>query len=425
MSVIVANMIGTGVFTTLGFQLVEFQSTFLLLLPWILGGAIAFSGALCYAELGGAVLRSGGEYALLTRVYHPGVGFVSGWISSTVGFAAPTALAAVTFGSYLESAFPALRATPLAAGLVIALAMVHAATRRASSVFQSSFTSVKALVIAVFCALIFSDSEAPQPLSILPEPGDGGLLLSGSFAVTMIYISYAYTGWNAATYITEEIDRPRRVLPIVLGAGTLIVTALYALLNLAFLRAAPKEAMAGQVEVAAVAATHAFGEIGGAATSVALALLLVSTVSAMTLAGPRVIQAMAKDYGALRLLGAARPDGVPAVAIMLQGALALVFVLTASFEAVLVLAGFTLGLNSLVTVAGVIVLRMREPDLRRPYRCWGYPLTPIVFLLFGAWTLTYTAWVRPAEAGVAAAAIASGALFYKLLARSRRECAGA
>jgi len=416
-SVVVANMIGTGVFTSLGFQLVDLQSTFPLIMLWVVGGVAAFCGAITYAELGAALPRSGGEYTFLSRIYHPGAGFVSGWISATIGFAAPTALAAITFGAYLSSVFPALPEIPLAVGLVVALTAVHATTHRNSSALQSAFTTLKVVLIVGFCLAAILVTPDPQPVSWVPVAGDGGRMFSGAFAVSLIYVSYAYTGWNAATYLTSELEDPRRVLPWILGGGTLLVLTLYVGLNYAFLRAAPMAAMEGQLEVGYIAATYIFGPIGADIMGVTLALLLVSTVSAMIVAGPRVLHVIGEDYHTFRGLAQTNPDGIPTTAIATQGALTIVFILTASFESILVFSGFVLGLNSLLTVAGVFVLRVREPELKRPYRVWAFPVTPLLYLGLTLWTLTYLAFDRPQEAGVALLLIAAGTLLYLVAGR--------
>ena len=419
-AVVVANMIGTGVFTSLGFQLLDLQSTFPLLLLWVVGGAAAFCGAISYAEVGAAIPRSGGEYTFLSRIYHPMVGLVSGWISATIGFAAPTALAAITFGTYLASVFPSLSPTLPGAGLVVALTGVHATTYRSSSLFHRGFTTVKVVLIVAFCVAAVTLADPPQPVSLLPVADDGSLVFSSAFAVSLIYVSYAYTGWNAATYLTGELTNPQRTLPRVLGGGTLLVTVLYIGLNYAFLKAAPMDAMAGKLEVAYVAATHVFGPAGAAIMGVTLAVLLVSTVSAMVMAGPRVLHVIGEDYPFFRRLSRTNRDGIPAVAILTQAGLTLAFIFTASFETILVFAGFTLGLNSLLTVAGVFVLRVREPETERPYRVWGYPFTPLVYLGLTLCTLTYIAMDRPAEALMAIPLIGAGLVFYAIAARGQR-----
>ena len=420
-SVVVANMIGTGVFTSLGFQLLDIRSTAPLLLLWVVGGVAAFCGAITYAELGAAIPRSGGEYTFLSRVYHPGAGFVSGWISATVGFAAPTALAAITFGAYLSSVFPGLSEPALAVALVVVLSTVHATTHRTSGVLQSGFTTLKVLLIVGFCAAALVVTPDPQPVSLVPEAGDAALVFSGAFAVSLIYVSYAYTGWNAATYLTSELDDPSRQLPLILGGGTLLVLALYVGLNWAFLRAAPMGAMEGEVEVGYIAATYIFGPLGADIMGVTLALLLVSTVSAMVVAGPRVLHVIGEDYRAFRWLAHTNPDGIPTRAILTQGALAITFIVTASFESILVFSGFVLGLNSLLAVGGVFLLRVREPDLPRPYRTWGYPVTPLVYLGLTLWTLTYLALDRPGEAGVAALLVALGTVVWLLTRGPKTE----
>ena len=232
--------------------------------------------------------------------------------------------------------------------------------------------------------------------------------------MSLIYVSYAYTGWNAATYLTGEMRNPARTVPLALGAGTLLVTVLYVALNASFLRAAPMDEMAGRVEIGHVAAAHIFGPAGAAIMGATLAVLLVSTVSAMVIAGPRVLQVMGQDHALFRRLARTRDDGIPARAIATQGVLTLAFALTASFETVLVFAGFVLGLNSFLTVAGVFVLRLREPGLTRPYRAWGYPFTPLAYLALTGWTLLHIAADRPVEALVAAALVAGGLGLYRL-----------
>ncbi|MBT8135689.1 MAG: amino acid permease [Gammaproteobacteria bacterium] len=415
-AVVVANMVGTGVFTSLGFQLLEISSGFVLMMLWAVGGVIALCGAMSYAELGAALPRSGGEYNFLSRIYHPAAGFVSGWVSATIGFAAPTALAAITFSAYATSVFPAARhdwlQKVLASLLVVVLALGHAGTRRNSSSLQMIFTILKVMAICVFCIAALLVVESPQPVEFLPQPGDASLLGSASFAVALIYVSYAYTGWNAATYLSGELDRPQRYLPLILLSGTLLVMLLYLALNYVFLRVGPMDQMRGQVEIGFIAAEAAFGPTGGKLAGVVLAALLISTVSAMTLAGPRVLQVIGEDFSALRFLARTNSDGVPTLAIMLQSLLAVVFIITSGFESILVFAGFTLALNSFVTVFGVFVLRWRQPGLRRPYRVFAYPLPPLVYLMLTGWTLVFVLIEKPVEGLFGLGIIAVGLIFH-------------
>lgn len=423
-AVVIANMVGTGVFTSLGFQLLDIQSGFAILMLWAVGGVAAVCGALTYAELGAALPRSGGEYNFLSRIYHPAIGFVSGWVSATIGFAGPTALAAMTFAAYGTSAWssdtPDWLEKVFAVGLVALLTVVHGGSRRNSGTLQVLFTILKVGVIVVFCVAALLLADADQPVRFLPSAGDGALLTSTAFAVSLIYVSYAYTGWNAATYLSSELENPQKTLPGILLTGTLVVMVLYVSLNFVFLSVAPVGDMAGQVEVGFIAARSAFGELGGRLTGLVMALLLVSTVSAMTIAGPRVLQVIGEDFSALRFLSRQNSDGIPSRAIYFQSTLAIVFILTSSFESILVFAGFTLALNSLATVFGVFVLRFRQPDLPRPYRTFLYPLTPLVYLALTGWTLTFVLLNKPTEGLFGLGIIAAGLAFYFVSERRSR-----
>ena len=403
-------MVGTGVFTSLGFQLLEFTSPTLILTLWVIGGVLALCGALCYAELGAALPRSGGEYNFLTRLYHPGAGFVSGWISATIGFAAPTALAAITFGSYLNAVIPAVSPSWAAAVLVLVTGLAHATNRRTSGTFQLVFTIAKVLLILAFTVAALGLARAPQTRVWAISEEDVRLTATAGFAIALIYVNYAYTGWNAATYLAGELDDAQSTLPKVLTFGTLLVLVLYVLLNFTFLAVAPVSAMAGKVEVGHIAATHAFGERAGDVMGLMLAVLLVSTVSAMVLAGPRVLQVIGEDFSALRALAATNSGGVPVRAIAVQCALSVLMIFTAAFDAILLFTGFTLALNTLAAVCGVFVLRRRGIPLR--FRMPLYPLPPLVFIAITLWTMIYLAGERPMEVLWGLVIVLAGAAFY-------------
>ena len=426
LAIVIANMVGTGVFTSLGFQLMTLQSGFALIMLWVVGGVVAMCGALSYAELGAALPRSGGEYNFLGRIYHPGAGFVSGWVSSTIGFSAPVALAAMTFGAYttssiLPEASESARAWTergLAVALILILTVIHTRQRETSGVFQSLFTVIKIVVIigiSIAALILVSDY---QPISLLPRPGDAAALTSGAFAVSLIWVSYAYTGWNVATYLTEELEHPQRSLPWVLFVGAFGVMLLYILLNAVFLLTTPMEKMVGELEVGVIAARHVFGQAGAVFTGAVLGVLLVSTVSAMTIAGPRVLQMIGQDIHVFRALAKTNQDGVPTTAVMVQSGLALLFVATATFDQVLIFASFTLALNSLLAVGGLFVLRFRDPDLDRPFRVPVFPLVPLIYLALTIWTLIYVAIERTQEVTGSLALIGMGVVIY-LLSRRR------
>ncbi len=414
-AIVVANMIGTGVFTSLGFQLLGIQSTFVLLMLWLVGGITALCGALTYAELGASLPRSGGEYNFLGQIYHPAAGFISGWISATVGFAAPTALAAMTFGAYLKASLGGPPASVMACLLVIGLTAIHASTRRASGRLQTVFTLLKVVLIIVFVILVAALTSTPQEVRLLPVSGDGALIASSAFAVSLIYVNYAFTGWNAATYIINEVDSPETSIPLVLFVGTAVVLVLYLLLNYVFLYAAPAPAMSGKIEIGVIVAEHAFGKEGGVIMGAVLATLLISTVSAMVIAGPRVLQVIGEDFRVFRALAHKSQSGIPRRAIVFQSVITLAFIISSTFESVLVFSGFVMGLNTLFAVAGVFFLRARRPPLSNAnttYKTWGYPLTPLIFMGLMTWTLVYILFTRPIEGLAGLGMIAAGALLY-------------
>jgi APA family basic amino acid/polyamine antiporter len=417
-AIVVANMVGTGVFTSLGFQLLDLRSGFVILLLWVVGGITALCGALSYAELGAALPRSGGEYRYLRDIYHPCLGFISGWISLTIGFAAPTALAAVTFGAYLAAAIPGVPQTVCACMLIAALAVAHTRSRSSSGFVQQSFTAVKVLVILLFCLLVVAFMKAPTDISLLPAANDQDAIFSSAFAVALIYVNYAYTGWNAATYLSGELNDPARTLPRALALGTATVLVLYIALNTAFLVSTPADALAGKVEIGYLVAEHVFGPTAGAAMGGVLALLLISTVSAMILAGPRVLHAIGGDFPAFRRLAGTNGDGLPVTAIYAQAVLSIALILSATFESILVFSSFILGINTLLTVAGVFVLRARKPDLPRPFRIPGYPLPPLIFIALMSWTLVHVLMQRPVEGWLGLGLIALGGLLYAAFGRS-------
>ncbi|MEM7584107.1 MAG: amino acid permease [Acidobacteriota bacterium] len=415
-SITVANMVGTGVFTSLGFQVVDVHSGFALLLLWAAGGVFALCGALAYGELAAALPRSGGEFHFLSAIFHPALGFLAGWVSLTVGFAAPIALAAMAFGQYLARVVPGL--TPLVASCVVValVTLAHLRDLKFSSSFQNAFTLLKVGLVLVFIVAGVL-TEQPTAIDFAPQPGDLEVVLGSSFAISLLFVMFAYSGWNAATYITGEVADPATNVPRSLVIGTALVTLLYVGLNWAFLRITPIADLAGQVEVGHIVAEDVFGQVGGRWMSTILCIALISTISAMTWAGPRVTQTMGQDFAFFRAFAATHRDGSPRQAILLQTAIVLLLLLTATFEVVLVYIQFTLVLSSFLAVLGVFELRRKAPDLPRPYRTWGYPVTPLLFLALSVATMGHTLVTRPWESLAGLATVAVGLPIYWLSPR--------
>ena len=384
--IVIANMIGTGIFTSLGFQVGDLPSGFAIMALWGIGGVCALCGALSYAELSAALPRSGGEYHFLREIYHPAIGFMAGWISATVGFAAPVAIAAIPFGTYLAGVVPGLNPLLLSLGVVALTTLVLLSDLRLGSGFQNLSTLLKVALILVIIAAGFSVAGT-QSISFQPVQDDRALIVSTPFAISLYWVMYAYSGWNASTYIVGEVRNPARTIPLSLGIGTLVVTALYLGINAVFLRATPIAEMVGKQEVGLIAGVHIFGQTGGRVMAIFIAFGLVSAVSAMMWIGPRVTVAMGEDLGALRWLAQRNQRGIPVRATLLQFAIVNVLMLVTTFQKVVNYVQFSLTLFSALTVLGVFVLRWRQPDLERPYRTWGYPVTPAIFLVVSGWML--------------------------------------
>ncbi len=389
-AIVVANMVGTGVFTSLGFQVAGLQSGFTIMLLWITGGIVAFTGALCYGELGSMFPQSGGEYNYLSKIYHPALGFAAGWVSVTVGFAAPVAAAAMALGAYAKGAYTSINPLYLAAIVVIFISFIHANSLKAGSYFQNYTTSFKVLAVLVIIAFGLT-SQQTGDLVFSYHTSVGDEVFSSSFATSFFFVSLAYSGWNAAGYIASDMESPQRNLPKALLYGTILVTFLYVAINFVFMYVTPLAEMSNEhgpiVDIAGVAAKHIFGNAGGKIMSSIIAFLLISTISAMIIAGPRVTQSIGNDHPVFKLFSKTTSKGVPAIAIVTQCLISLFFIFSASFSQVVIYISFTLNLFTFLAVLGIIVMRVKRPHLERPYKTWGYPIVPLLFLLITGWLM--------------------------------------
>lgn len=414
-AIVVANMIGTGVFGSLGFQVAGIPSGFPILVLWLVGGIVSFCGAVCYAELASIFPKSGGEYHLLSKAWNPFIGFLAGWLSVTVGFAAPVAANAALLGGYMGSI---TGLSPLWFGIpvVVLVAIVHLGKLSNIGLFQSGFTYAKVALILVLGLLAFSLGTA-QPISFLPAEGDGKLIASSGFAISLVYVLYAYTGWNAATYMMDEVRNPEKTVPLALLIGTALVTVLYLFINAAFLYSTPIEKISGQAEVGLIAAESILGAKGGMIMGILISFGLISTISSMTWAGPRVTAAIGRDHARFQTLGKLNKNGVPALAVILQAAIVLLLVASATFEQLINYVQALLTISSLMVVIGLVVLRLRRPDLHRPYRAWGYPLTPIIFGSLSLYVLWFQIQQKTVEFLYGLGTLGLGVLIYFLFVR--------
>ena len=400
-------MIGTGVFTSVGFQLSSVQNSWGILLLWALGGLLALFGAFAYAELGTHFRESGGDYIYLSRVFHPVMGYLSAWAGLSLGFSAPVALAAMAFTKYLAP-FGLQDNVWLAVGVIIVIGLMHSFTIKHSSIFQNSSTLIKVLFIFVLIvlgltlpgassnALIFGDSWKQE----ITKPG---------FAVSMVFVAFAYTGWNAAAYVTAEIDDPEKNLPRALIGGTLFVAVTYILFQFVLLKNASVAELEGREEVTYISFTHLLGKTGGKWVSAFIAIQLIATVSSYLWVGPRVTWAMAKENRLWQPLAKTNQHGIPVNALWLHVAISVILALTGSFEKVLLYAGFVLQLVTSLTVASSLFLNSKIPGtFKSPWK----PVLQVIFLAFNAWSLVFTYIDKPVESSIGLGILLAGLVIY-------------
>jgi APA family basic amino acid/polyamine antiporter len=408
-ALVVANMIGTGAFTSLGFQLKDLENPTIILILWVLGGLIALSGAFSYAEIGTHIQRSGGEYAFLTKLFHPLVGYLSGWISITVGFAAPIALSAMAFVAY----FPYFDLNPKWTSIILiaVITLIHTKNLGLSSKFQNISTLFKVGVIVVLIFIGIWLEPTFDNVGFLTN-SDYSNLISPAFAVALIYVSYSYSGWNAAAYITEEFKNPKKSLPVALIGGTLIVTVLYALLQYVFLKHVPIPELKGQLNVGTIAMNKMIGADYGRLFGLAISLLLISGISAMVWVGSRVTSSIAKGHRFWNYFKTER-NNIPQRALWLQFGISALLILTGTFEQILIYCGILLTMSSMATVIGVFKLRYQQKKEQTDrFKSPLFPLFQLIFIILSLWMIVYAFINSPFEVIVGFGNILIGFLTY-------------
>jgi APA family basic amino acid/polyamine antiporter len=435
---VIANMVGTGIFTTSGFIIEELGNPNTMLFCWLVGGIFALCGALCYGELGALFPRAGGEYVFLRESFGKWVGFLSGWISLIVGFSAPIAAASVAFSTYFFQTFslspgplitlPFLGInivtisplTMLATCLIIVFSLFHHRGLLLGSRVQNGLTLFKVILIMLFIVAGFWLGKGS--VSNFSKGLDMSSVFQDKFAISLIFISFAYSGWNAATYLGGEIKNPSKNTPLALISGTFVVMCMYLLLNVVYIYALPAQKMSGVLEVGAKSATSLFGKVASTYVSGAIAVCILSVMSAMIMAGPRVYYAMSKDGVLFEVFRKVhKVYQTPAYSIFLQAAVAIVMVVTLSFDTLLLYIGFTLSLFATLTVAGMIVLRIKKPTLVRTYKTFGYPVTPLLFILGNLWIVYFSIKSKPITSLFGLGTIGAGMLVYLFFVHQKKR----
>ena len=447
LSMVMANMIGVGVFTSLGYQVLPFPdgipNAAAILVIWLLGGIIALCGAFAYTEVATTFRKSGGEYLFLSKLYHPLLGFISGWVSLFVGFAGAIAASALVIGKYSAPILgidpeagmvifgefvPTFKLTSIVA--IILLSAVHLRGVKAGGIVQNILTGVKIALIVVFCLAPFfiSDFEPSNvDFSFSGETWD--IIMSLPFAGSLVWVMYAYSGWNASAYIAGNVENPKKSLPFSLVLGTALVAIIYVLINAMFMYSVDFSEIAGREEIGNIVALELFGNDVGTAFSGVFSIAMISTMSAMVIAGPRVTEQIGKDYSVFRKLTTKTEGGTPVYAILLQALIAIILVLISSFQELIETIGFVLFLFSLLTVIGVFLIRRRRSrgvgtedfaEENQVVKTWGFPITPVIFMLATLWMIYYFVEQDPTKLLYALGVIVPGALIYLLVENRKR-----
>jgi APA family basic amino acid/polyamine antiporter len=427
-NIVVANMIGAGIFTTSGLLMADLQSPLLMVSLWIVGGVFAFCGALSYGALGSAMPDAGGEYIFLSKLYHPMAGFLSGWVSLIVGFSAPIAASAMGFSAYFSRAFPQITAwsagglmTPagieklLSIAVIVLFTLIHLRRIEFGARIQNYLTILKVgLVVGLlFIGLVWGTGNTDH----FARGEAFSFDFSGwkTIGLSIMWIMFGYSGWNAAAYIGAEIRDPQKILPRSLLLGTGIVIILYFGLNFLYVYAIPPSDMSGVIAIGALAVENLFGGPVETVFSLLISFALFSSLSAFLILGPRVYYAMARDGYFFKSIAEVHPDSkVPHKAILLQSGIAVIMVLSGSFDQILTYMGFSLGIFPILAVIGVFKLKAKG-GVQVP----GFPVIPVIYIVSALSILLLAYFERPLESSIAIATVILGIPVYVYFKRTQ------
>ncbi|MBM3810208.1 MAG: amino acid permease [Acidimicrobiia bacterium] len=433
-ALVVSNMIGTGIFTTTGFLAADFGQVGPVLLIWLVGALCALAGAFCYSELGVNFPSSGGEYVYLTQAFGPTWGFMTGWVSFFAGFSAPIAAAALAFSDYLGYFWPQLQkanakmsffdgalelgGAQLCASVLIAIfTIINLFGVRIVAPLQNVLTATKIAVLIAFIVLGLSAGTGNWDHFTMTTTPTSTTPLAAQFAISLFFAYFSYSGWNAATYVAEELQQPARTLPRALALGAALVAVLYLGLNIVFIYALPLEKMKGVIAIGSLAAASLFGPAVAGIFSGLMAVSLVSTVNAMVTIGPRVYYAMAKNNAFVEAASHVHPRWhTPVFAILCQGVCAMLLTMT-SFPDLVLYIGFMLNFFATISVASLLIFRKRPGWQKLKIVSFAYPLIPAIFLMVGTWMTLFGFTLRPMISTLAILTVATGALVYRFRLR--------
>lgn len=425
-NIVVGDMIGAGIFTTSGLLLAQLHDPLLLLILWVIGGAIALSGAMSYSELGANFPKAGGDYIFLTELFSPLAGFLTGWVSFFVGFSAPVAASSLAFSEYFIRALPEginpenieLLKKAIAVGIILVFTLIHYFGLRSGSKVQNILTMLKIGLILVLVITGFAFGEGSFGHFRIPAAEVSGSANLKSIGLALMWIMFAYSGWNASTYIGSEVLNPVKNIPRSLITGTVFVTLIYLLLNTLYVYAVPAEEMKNVISIGGLTANNLFNRSMDQFFSLFIAVILLSAISVLIIIGPRVYYAMAQSGHFFNLAKKINRSNVPGTSILMQSGLAIIFVVSGTFDQIITLLSFSLGIFPILTVLGVFKLRMRRQSVRKMP---GYPFLPAVFISLSLIILVLAYLERPVESSIAIGVILVGIPVYYLLKRNHAK----
>jgi len=391
---VVASMLGTGIFGTTGIIQAEVGSAFFVILLWVVGGLVALSGALCYADLAVQMPHAGGDYIYINRIFGPLPSFLNGWVSFIAGFSAPIASSALLTGEYASEFFRVIwpgsaladffsgtwNRKFLAAALIVVLTLVHTRGVRRGSLIQNFLSLLNIFIVLGFALVgLYLALQKSDTMTVFARESPRSFWGLG---IGLMWVMFAYTGYNGATYLAEEVKDPRRNLPRALILGTIGTAGLYLILNLLYFLSTPIAELSGEKAVAALAARHLFGPGTAGMLNFMFCLILIASISAQIMIGPRVYFAMARDHLFFKMAAEIHPhSGTPVKAIVLQSALSIFYVITGTFEEIITFMIFALSIFPVLAVSGLIIRRRKFPaESIFPHP--GFLFFPVFFIFF-------------------------------------------
>lgn len=426
MFVVIASMIGSGIFGNTGIIQSAVQNSYVVFILWILGGIIALAGALSYAELSTLMPHAGGEYVYLKNIFGLLPSFLTGWVSFIVAFSAPAASAALLAGDYVHKALflidPNFSITIFFSEpsgkklfgslLIVFFTFIHIIEVKKGGYLQNFLTIIKIILVLIFLIWGFYIISTKDEFNINNHLKNEPVAWNG-IGIGLLFVMFAYSGWNGATYLAEEVKDPEKNLPRSLIGGTIIVMILYFLLNLLYFWSTPASELEGQEAIAAISSAKLFGDNISIVFNIGFFLILLSTISVTIMIGPRVYYAMARDNLFFKAASNLHPKfNTPVISFVIQGILAIIYIWSGTYEQIQTYMGFALSIFPVMSVVGLIYLRKKHPNIKSPYKTPLYPLFPIIFIVFSVITMIVSYIGRPVECTIAVIAILLGIPFY-------------